>query len=135
MRRKLEVTYDDMMQLREQGYSNKDIAYMLDVSKATVQRYIGKQGRHIKSICDTPTLYYEHGTGCKKEQAQVQLLSQTVAVNGYWFELNMCNKTAKVTVPSDEYCSGRILLRVDEVDKFIHALESVKNMLEETTDE
>ena len=45
--RKLDITPSELMELRNQGYSNSDIAQMLDISKTTVQRYIGKQGCHM----------------------------------------------------------------------------------------
>lgn len=44
MRRKIDVTAGEMLALREQGMSNHDIAASLDISIATVRRYIGKQG-------------------------------------------------------------------------------------------
>ena len=49
MKPKLELTVSEMMQLRNDGYSNKDIARILDISLPTVYRYIGKQGCHIPS--------------------------------------------------------------------------------------
>lgn len=50
MRRKLDVTASDMLALREQGLSNHDIAASLDISIATVRRYIGKQGGHMEGL-------------------------------------------------------------------------------------
>ena len=44
MRRKINVTASEMMELRKQGMSNYDIAKSLDISGATVRRYIGTQG-------------------------------------------------------------------------------------------
>ena len=44
MRRKINVTASEMMELRKQGMSNYDIAKSLDISCATVRRYIGTQG-------------------------------------------------------------------------------------------
>ena len=44
MKKKLEVTPAEMLELRAQGMSNHDIAKSLDVDTATVYRYIGKQG-------------------------------------------------------------------------------------------
>ena len=49
MKRKLELSVAEMRQLRNDGYSNKDIARILDISTATVYNYIGKQGCHIPS--------------------------------------------------------------------------------------
>lgn len=50
MRRKIYVTASDMLQLREQGLNNHDIAKSLDISYATVVRYIGKQAGHMESL-------------------------------------------------------------------------------------
>lgn len=48
MFRKIYVTADEMLRMREQGMSNHDIAKSLDVSIATVKRYIGAQGRRME---------------------------------------------------------------------------------------
>lgn len=48
--RKIYVTASDMLQLREQGLSNHDIAKSLDISYATVVRYIGRQGGRMESL-------------------------------------------------------------------------------------
>lgn len=50
MRRKIDVTAAEMLQLREQGYSNIDIAASLDISVATVRRYIGRQDGRMESF-------------------------------------------------------------------------------------
>ena len=50
MSRKIGVTVGEMMQLREQGLSNKDIAHVLEISVASVQRYIGPQGKRMESL-------------------------------------------------------------------------------------
>lgn len=42
--RRIDITPSEMMELRNQGYSNKDIANMLDISNETVRKYIGNQG-------------------------------------------------------------------------------------------
>ena len=44
MNRKIYVTAAEMLELRDQGLSNHDIAKSLDISYQTVIRYIGKQG-------------------------------------------------------------------------------------------
>lgn len=58
MRRKLDVTAAEMLQLREQGMSNHDIAMSLDISDQTVRRYIGRQDGHMEGYSafkNTPT--------------------------------------------------------------------------------
>lgn len=62
--RSLDITPSEMMELRNQGYSNKDIAKMLDISNETVRKYIGKQGcrmGELAAFADKP----------KKKEAQV----------------------------------------------------------------
>lgn len=39
-----DVSIDEMMELRNEGYSNHEIAELLDCSYQTVKRYIGNQG-------------------------------------------------------------------------------------------
>jgi predicted transcriptional regulator len=41
--RKIDVTASEMMALRNEGYSNKDIANLLEINPLTVRRYIGCQ--------------------------------------------------------------------------------------------
>ena len=50
MAKKLGVTRNEMMELRKQGLSNADIANVLEISKATVFRWIGPQGGHMDSL-------------------------------------------------------------------------------------
>ena len=44
MAKKIGISKSEMLQMREQGLSNKDIANLLEISVATVFRYIGPQG-------------------------------------------------------------------------------------------
>lgn len=48
--KKIGVTASEMMALREQGYSNKDIANLLEISTVTVLRYIGPQEGRMESM-------------------------------------------------------------------------------------
>lgn len=50
MARKIDVSRSEMLQMREQGLSNKDIANLLEISVATVHRYIGPQGCRMESM-------------------------------------------------------------------------------------
>ena len=50
MAKKIGVSRSEMLQLREQGLSNKDIANVLEIHPATVHRYIGPQGGRIESL-------------------------------------------------------------------------------------
>ena len=47
---KIDVSVSEMLKLREDGYSNKDIAQMLEISLPTVYKYIGKQCKHMESV-------------------------------------------------------------------------------------
>ena len=44
MARKLGISKSEMLQMRAQGLSNRDIAKCLDIHYATVYNYIGPQG-------------------------------------------------------------------------------------------
>lgn len=61
MKRKMseEITRDEMLRLREQGYSNTEIAEQLECCYATVLKYIGKGGvrrkKKIASACAAGT--------------------------------------------------------------------------------
>ena len=48
MRRKIDVTASEMLALRVQGFSNRDIAASLDISYSCVLRTIGKQDGHME---------------------------------------------------------------------------------------
>lgn len=50
MAKKIEVSRSEMLQMREQGLSNKDIANVLEISVATVFRHIGAQGGRMESL-------------------------------------------------------------------------------------
>ena len=47
---KIGVTKSEMMELRRQGYSNKDIAGMLDICDQTVRNYIGRQDGKMNTL-------------------------------------------------------------------------------------
>lgn len=50
MAHKLEVTKGEMLRMREQGLSNRDIAKCLDIHYATVYNYIGPQGGRMENL-------------------------------------------------------------------------------------
>ena len=89
MKPKLEVSVSEMMQLRNDGYSNADIARILDISLPTVYKYIGKQGCHIPSATASfitkPTTNVPDDTTTQQE---VMVISRVVAIDGYLFELS-----------------------------------------------
>ena len=50
MAKKIGVSTSEMLRLREQGLSNRDIAHVLEISNATVLRYIGPQGGRMSNL-------------------------------------------------------------------------------------
>ena len=51
MARKLtDISKGEMLRMREQGMSNRDIAKCLDIHFATVYNYIGKQGKRMENM-------------------------------------------------------------------------------------
>lgn len=49
-RKRLDITPSEMMELRKQGYSNRDIANMLDICIQTVRKYIGRQDGRMDNL-------------------------------------------------------------------------------------
>lgn len=71
MRKRVDVSQQDMLQLREHGLSNVEIADQLEISVATVYRYIGGSGRRSNTRHTTRTvevtnkfLFKGHCGGC-----------------------------------------------------------------------
>jgi hypothetical protein len=97
MRRKIYVTAEEMLELREQGLSNHDIAKSLDVSVPTVRRYIGRQDGHMEGLAafkDAPRKKEE-----VKEEAVPMIPKYEPKPNREWYtvgelnlELNQCSK-------------------------------------------
>lgn len=50
MKRRIDISAEEMLAMREDGMSNHDIAASLDISVVTVRRYIGKQGRRVERL-------------------------------------------------------------------------------------
>ena len=48
--KKVEVSASEMMEMRNEGLSNADIAELLDISVMTVRKYIGNQGRRMERL-------------------------------------------------------------------------------------
>lgn len=116
---KLELSVSELMQLRNDGYSNKDIARILDISVATVYNYIGKQGCRIPSATASFISKPE-----RKEEAppapQVMVVSRVVSIDGYLFELPSLSSGMSVT-----FADGQVV-KIDDADRFIKAFELAK---------
>jgi predicted transcriptional regulator len=117
MARKLEVGISEMLELRNQGYSNREIAEMLDISYPTVIRYIGKQNYRSanRPKPEEP----------QKEETKIKLISQTVAVNGFLFQINTSSKSIGI-----EFADGaRTILSFEDLNKFKESLCLVSETL------
>jgi hypothetical protein len=117
MKAKLELSVREMMQLRNDGYSNKDIARILDISLPTVYKYIGKQGCHIPSatasFISKPT---EEEPPTKAPE--IAVISQVISVDGYLFEIPNVSSGMSVT-----FADGQ-LVKIDDVDRFFGAIKA-----------
>lgn len=128
MKPKLEVSVSEMMQLRNDGYSNADIARILDISLPSVYKYIGKQGCHIPSATASfitkPTTNVPDDTTTQQE---VMVISRVVAIDGYLFELS----SDGIAVSNND---GQYLrIPVDEADRFTQAFMAAKAYMETHT--
>ena len=125
MKRKLELSVAEMRQLRNDGYSNKDIARILDISTATVYNYIGKQGCHIPSA--TASFVTKPVTTPPPQPPQITVVSHVVSIGGYLFELSNLSKGMAVT-----FADGQ-LVKIDDVDRFANAYLMAKDYMKQQT--
>ena len=128
--KKIELTVSEMQSLREDGYSNKDIAKMLDISIPTVYRYIGAQGQRIQSVVahwfdKPPKLEEENPQTQIEEKPQVQVIEQTIAVGGYCFKINQAVKTITAMLPDQ----NEVCLSYECVDEFVAAIQTAKQYM------
>lgn len=103
MKRKLQITASEMLEMRKQGMSNHDIAKSLDISYPTVLRYIGKQGGHMEGLeafKDAPSPKKEEA----KEEAKPVIPKYEPKIASESFDL----KCGSVTLSYDK---RRVILR------------------------
>lgn len=113
MRKPLEITVSDMRELRNQGYSNKDIARMLDISLPTVYRYIGGQKCRMQSVIATPK-----ESDPPHQTPQITVVSRVVSIDGYLFEISDLNNTISVSLADGQ----SVTIKQDEFNRFLQAL-------------
>lgn len=125
MYRKIDVSVSEMLELRRQGYSNKDICNMLEISLPTVLRYIGKQGCKMDSVTKNPSRSMEIRPP-EKGVEEIKMLSQTFAINGVVF----CNDTdsSVVTIATSDQ-QEFIRVSKDNISAFIEAVEKAKQFI------
>lgn len=130
MSKKIELSVSELMQYRNDGYSNKDIARILDISVATVYNYIGKQGCRIPSatasFISKPTTPPENE---QKKTPEVTLVSRVVSIGGYLFELQSLTGTISVS-----FADGQSV-KIDDLDGFINALWLARDYKQRTPNE
>lgn len=125
-RNRLEITKSEMLELRKQGMSNKDIAATLEISLPTVYKYIGKQMCRMDSVTRDHKQPPPPAEVPRQAAAQVQVVSQVVAINGFVFDINMAERTFLVQHPYQQHFG----LRADAVEDFKAALDAVKRIVE-----
>lgn len=86
MRKKLidEVSIAEMMRMRSDGMSNRDIAAALEVSVATVYCHIGKQGRRMETTMATENSLNKAGYAMRdmtKQQEPARLPRMELAIS------------------------------------------------------
>lgn len=117
MRRKLDVTASEMLELRRQGYDNKQIAEQLEVSYATVWRYIGKSDvERGNIICEESRIEPE------KKEPKVEVISETIAVNGFIFR-NEGGLLSVLSAGESQY----LQIPVDRAEEFAEAWAAAKD--------
>lgn len=123
MRRKIDVTADEMLQLREQGYSNIDIAASLDISVATVRLYIGRQDGRMESFAAFKNTPPRQKT--EKETESMHVIpkynplpfKESYSIGDYAIELN--NDDRLVTVSA---ASGDIIFAYEDIPDLVQFL-------------
>lgn len=136
MRRKIDVTAGEMLALRELGLSNHDIAASLDISIATVLRYIGKQDGRMEGYAafkNTPPRKKME----KKPEAMPVLpkyepkpVTEIYAAGESRLELN--NEDRILTISSD---AGEIMFSYSDIPDLVQFLAwAMRERMEVTAD-
>ena len=131
MGRKIYVTAEEMLQLREQGLSNHDIAKSLDISYMTVVRYIGKQDGRMEGLAafkDTPPRQ-------KKQEPEVHAVTHYDAKPVVeTFDVNRC----RIMLDHENRCviiDDDIMLPYDKIPDIVQFLVwAMRTRMEVTAD-
>lgn len=121
---KIDVSVSEKLQLREDGYSNKDIARLLEISLPTVYKYIGKQRKHMESM-------YPQST--PKEKAEdvnrdvIRVVSHVISIDGYLFDVSNVTNTVTMSTADNQ------VLHFDRerIGRIAHALEVLRGYVGE----
>ena len=112
MKPRIELSVSEMLQLRKDGYNNKDIAKILDIALPTVYRYIGGQGCRMESALGSgkrKSLPHSPATTLEKRDSvatKSKYHSKKITVDGEtfdskkeyfrWRELQLLERRAKL---------------------------------------
>ncbi len=125
MKKRLELSVAEMMQLRNDGYSNKDIARILDISVATVYNYIGKQGCHIPSATASFISKPKPDTPPPTQPPKITVVSRVVSIDGYLFEIPSISSIVSVTFSDGQ----SVKMPADDISKLADALMTAKEYM------
>lgn len=123
MNRKIHVTASEMLELRNEGLSNHDIAKILDISVPTVVRYIGKQGKRMEGLSA-----FKDAPSPKKEEAKEEVKPvipkyepkptlERFRVSGNMIDMNSIDRS--VTISGE---MGEIILEYESIPDLVQFL-------------
>lgn len=100
--KKLEVTASEMLELRQEGLSNADIAALLDISVPTVFKYIGKQGCRMERLA----VFADKGKKKQEKQEEIRETKKQMTKPKY--------------VPAEEtYAVGSVQVAVSNIVRYL----------------
>lgn len=119
MYRKIDVTVSEMLQLRAQGMSNHDIAKSLDISVATVRRYIGAQGQRMERLAAFADAKPEPKKNETEEapaipQYDPKPFKESYEIGNYTIELNNDDRLIEI--------AGLIILSYEDIPDLVQFL-------------
>lgn len=114
--RRLELNTSELLEMRKQGMTNKEIAKSLDCSVNTIINRIGSMTKREKRL-----------DGVKKlppaeKEAVVLKITESIAVNGFAFNISHMAETVEILPPNQ--VTG-ITISVLELDELVSALKAV----------
>ena len=123
-----EVSVDELMRMREQGMSNKEIAEQLDVTAGTVYRYIGAQpsrrwgrnnraGQTVQELTDTAT-----------KQDPLSVVNQVTYLEGVvsLFTVDLQSRIVLLQVKGTEDC---ITVSFEQWESFSLEIQAIQQQL------
>ena len=122
MSKRIGVTASEMLQMREQGLINHDIAKSLDISYPTVVRYIGKQGKRMESLeafRDTPVVKETKSDSIPSVPEYSPKPTEEVYHLG-GFRVALCHADRIAVLTSAEY--ERVAMSYDQIPDLVQVL-------------